>query len=247
MKKYFLILFSLFLYNFILAQEFEVTYTDTLGYGQPGSTIKLKGYVKNLSSINTLTIKLVRMQNMLPNHNWTTSLCTGVLCYPSFVDSVGFSLLPDSTEQFEIYFNSDSVQAGEGTVQLKIATINNSQVETQRFIGSTMPNSIEKVNILQTRYFHLISNYPNPFNNQTVISAKINTPGKIRLHVYDILGREVYAANSHVSTPGNLKFYWHGVTNEGAELSSGIYLYRLSTFKNGVLNFSNVKKLTLLR
>ncbi len=71
--------------------------------------------------------------------------------------------------------------------------------------------------------FTLYQNYPNPFNPSTTIRYAVPTTGRVRLSVYDILGREVKALVDEVMGAGE-----HAVQFNGADLSSGIYFYRLT-------------------
>ncbi|MBC8278642.1 MAG: T9SS type A sorting domain-containing protein [FCB group bacterium] len=66
--------------------------------------------------------------------------------------------------------------------------------------------------------------YPNPFNDQTIISYHLakNTP--VRLTVYDILGREVnLLVSSEIQEAGYYKIVWDGHNCQGNEAASGLY------------------------
>jgi len=92
----------------------------------------------------------------------------------------------------------------------------------------------------------LFSNYPNPFNNQTIISAQIYKSSKVTLQIFDILGREVFNTFKEISSAGKVTFRWNGTNNSSQELSSGIYFYRVTANSQGNINQSQIKKLTLL-
>jgi hypothetical protein len=73
--------------------------------------------------------------------------------------------------------------------------------------------------------FKLHQNYPNPFNPTTVISYQLPVNSEVRLEVFDMLGRRVATLISHErKSAGN-----HQVTFDASNLSSGVYIYRLST------------------
>ncbi len=75
--------------------------------------------------------------------------------------------------------------------------------------------------------FSLEQNYPNPFNPGTAIRVQVPEIGKVRLVVYDALGREVAVLMNGVYTPGS-----HEVRFDGSALSSGMYFYRLQEGNN---------------
>ncbi|AFN74927.1 Mannan endo-1,4-beta-mannosidase [Melioribacter roseus P3M-2] len=72
--------------------------------------------------------------------------------------------------------------------------------------------------------FALLQNYPNPFNPTTTISYNISKTAKVRISVYDALGREVRELVNELKTPGS-----YNVEFDGTGLASGIYFYRLET------------------
>ena len=68
----------------------------------------------------------------------------------------------------------------------------------------------------------LCQNYPNPFNPTTRIEYAIPRACRVRLRVFDMLGREVA-----VLVDGNAEPAWYTVTFQAQHLPSGVYLYRL--------------------
>lgn len=97
-------------------------------------------------------------------------------------------------------------------------------------------NGIKNTNV-NPNVFALAQNYPNPFNPTTNISYSVKNNGKVRLSVYDVLGREVAVVVNQVQTAGP-----HTVTFSGNGLSSGMYFYKLEA-GNKVLT----KKMVLLK
>lgn len=72
--------------------------------------------------------------------------------------------------------------------------------------------------------FELIGNYPNPFNNGTVIQYNVPEPGQVQITVHDILGREVMELYNGGTPPG-----LHEVRFEAGSLASGLYFYRMQS------------------
>jgi ligand-binding sensor domain-containing protein len=90
--------------------------------------------------------------------------------------------------------------------------------------------------------YQLDQNYPNPFNPSTTIKFHIqpkinNNLSKVKLVVYNILGKEVATLINQELSAGNYE-----VKFDGNNYSSGLYFYRLEA--NG---FVQTKKMTLIK
>lgn len=72
--------------------------------------------------------------------------------------------------------------------------------------------------------FSLGQNYPNPFNPSTVIEYKIPADGNVTLKIYNLLGEEVITLIDKYQEKGSYSAVWNA-----ANLSSGIYIYRLQS------------------
>jgi hypothetical protein len=72
--------------------------------------------------------------------------------------------------------------------------------------------------------FSLHNNYPNPFNQSTVITYSIPARTAVKLTIYDLQGKQIatlvdnFQESGTYSVPFNARF-----------LSSGVYLYRLNS------------------
>jgi hypothetical protein len=106
-------------------------------------------------------------------------------------------------------------------------------------MSSSMPQTLQRA-----------QNYPNPFNPTTTVGYTVGAvslpagqaggqrtaESRVRLAVYDLLGREVAVLVDGMMPAGE-----HNVTFYGANLPTGAYVYRLAT-ESGVL----AKKMILL-
>ncbi len=72
--------------------------------------------------------------------------------------------------------------------------------------------------------YSLNQNYPNPFGAQTTIQFSLPASQKVRLEIYDVLGRRVA-----ILVDGPMAAGQHEVQFSAPALSNGMYLYRLST------------------
>jgi hypothetical protein len=94
--------------------------------------------------------------------------------------------------------------------------------------------------------FSLSINCPNPFNPATRIQysvgAKSTQPVPIKLRIYNVLGQLVRTLVEESKKPGNYEVIWDGREENGNEVASGVYLYRLEAGE-----FTQTQKMVLIR
>ncbi len=90
--------------------------------------------------------------------------------------------------------------------------------------------------------FNLAQNSPNPFNPGTEIRYQLPEYCKVRLDIYDVLGRRVVTLVNEFQAAGTKIVSWDGKDEKGLDAVSGIYFYRLRAG-----SFANIKKMTLIR
>jgi WD40 repeat protein len=73
----------------------------------------------------------------------------------------------------------------------------------------------------------LFQNYPNPFNPETVIRYVLPKAEEVVLVVYDVMGRRVWTLMEGQQGKGVHTVMWEGKDEEGQQVASGIYVYRL--------------------
>ena len=86
----------------------------------------------------------------------------------------------------------------------------------------------------QVKRTALFQNFPNPFNPETWIPYRLSADSDATLSIYNVQGQLVRRLNLGEQTAGEYSTqeraaYWDGRNNSGAQVSSGIYFYRLST------------------
>jgi hypothetical protein len=92
------------------------------------------------------------------------------------------------------------------------------------------------------RRFELFPNFPNPFNNETVIKYTLSQPSPVSLVIYNILGQKVRTLIRDEKQSGTMSVAWNGKDDRGKEVSSGIYFYRLKAGE-----YSQTKRMVLLK
>ncbi len=90
--------------------------------------------------------------------------------------------------------------------------------------------------------FSLSQNYPNPFNPTTNIKFSIPSQGLVTLKVYNTLGKEVSGLVNNTLNAGTYE-----VNFNASNLSSGIYYYKINFTNIEGKNFSDTKKLMLVK
>ena len=77
--------------------------------------------------------------------------------------------------------------------------------------------------------FHLFPLYPNPFNSSVVVRFFLSQPQRVKLAVFDVLGRRVALLIDRPLKSGLQQVCWNGTTDSGNPAASGIYYFRLSS------------------
>lgn len=90
--------------------------------------------------------------------------------------------------------------------------------------------------------FSLAQNYPNPFNATTRIVFSLPRKADATLMIYNTLGQRVKTLAGDAYSAGEHEAVWNGTDDDGAEVASGVYFYRL-VWENQCL----VRKMVLLK
>ncbi len=83
----------------------------------------------------------------------------------------------------------------------------------------------------------LFQNFPNPFNNTTIIKFALQKSGFVNLKIYDILGKEIITLLNKKLNSGN-----YTIPFSNNQIPSGVYFYHLQTE-----DFSQTKKLLIIK
>jgi len=72
-----------------------------------------------------------------------------------------------------------------------------------------------------------LSHAPNPFNASTTISFTLDSPGPVRLCVFDALGRRIRTLANGPFASGLHTITWLGTDQDGHLMASGVYFLKL--------------------
>ena len=90
---------------------------------------------------------------------------------------------------------------------------------------------------------NLETNYPNPFNPQTIISFSVaQTSSFVTLDVYNLRGQKIRTLVKEMKYPGYYQVVWDGTDDTKKHVASGLYFYRMKT-----PDYQNMKKMILLK
>ena len=83
--------------------------------------------------------------------------------------------------------------------------------------------SVDEDNISELpKSFSLEPNYPNPFNPSTTITFNMPEEAKVRITVFDVIGRKVATLTDQVYAAGTHEMVW-----DASSYASGVYFYRM--------------------
>jgi len=154
---------------------------------------------------------------------------------PELMDKLGLTL-----EDLAVFFyNEDGTFEEEGIFNIVVDTTENKVYAeiahfSQVILGDRsllLPTSVSRDGAAQPDRYMLYANYPNPFNPETEIRFNIagSSDQRVKLTVYDLLGRRIRMLTDADYTPGRHAVRWDGRDGSGNRVASGVYLYRLES------------------
>ncbi len=95
--------------------------------------------------------------------------------------------------------------------------------------------------------YRLMQNYPNPFNPSTTIVVDLPIASVVQLGVYNMLGQEVATLSNGWMQAGSSVIVWNGKDNNGHQVVSGVFIYRMTATGSDGRHFTGSHKMILLK
>jgi hypothetical protein len=109
------------------------------------------------------------------------------------------------------------------------------------------PTSIESVQLPIPSDFSLKQNYPNPFNPSTSIEFTLPVISNVKIQIYNLLGQTVKVLIDGYKNSGYHKLNWNSDDAGGNLVSSGIYFYEMNAKGIDGREFSQLRKMILIK
>jgi hypothetical protein len=194
-------------------------------------------------SINWIPVELISFQASPSgsdvNLNWITATETNNRGFEvqrsngSDFEPIAFVQGNGTTTEVHAYsFIDKDVKAGKYSYRLK-------QVN---FDGTFEYSNVIEVEVRAIKEYALEQNYPNPFNPSTKITYSLAVDSKVKLIVYNLLGKTVATLVNEIVPAGSQE-----VTFDGINLNSGVYFYRIEATSNDGNSFVDIKKMILTK
>lgn len=149
------------------------------------------------------------------------------------------TLLPMGTLVVTISFISPSPTAM--PLHIKIAPETSKTLTPSSYVSVTVVVAGKSKSLLPEG-FSLSQNYPNPLNQETLIKYTIPEDCHVKLTIYNILGQKVKTLVDQYQAAGYKMLHWNGRDDEGNEVASGVYLYKIKADR-----YINVKKMAVVK
>lgn len=138
----------------------------------------------------------------------------------------------------QIELTADQIQHVQSVIeQMELTSEQAAAFEVALFGDGSGKSSLPKA-------FSLGQNAPNPFNPSTTIKFAVpeGNAGVVTLKVYDVRGRLVRSLVDGAKESGNYTVFWDGTNQNGQQVSSGVYFYRMVTGE-----FTQTRKMVMLK
>jgi hypothetical protein len=226
--------------------------------GSAGNTVRMPVVINDPSGIDAFGLEITFPEDLLSfvevAKTWLTQewfALVGVERESGLITIGGLNtegLTWNSSEAIaNIVFEVRTVAQGEGNLNITEAVddLSRSQLINGHF--KVTQSSVAEIENITPYDFWLGQNYPNPFNPETRLDFRLpHYKGqerlKVTLRVYDIRGRMIRTLVDEKKPGGTYQVIWDGKDENGNEVASGVYFYKLEAD-----DFTQAKKMVLIK
>ncbi len=177
--------------------------------------------------------------------------CKGAAVIKSDQVQLNAYILNDSTItlenlEFELYFPTRStgiIKADYSVYDHYTGKYESRTATTNDFSNYLMVSLAENNDCQIPKVTELCQNYPNPFNPETRINFELEQNAGVKLEIFNLKGQKVITLVNDNLTAGYYSERWYGNDEKGNQVTSGVYLYRLTTTNGDCLS----KKMIMLK
>tara|TARA_Y100001978_G_scaffold145851_1_gene130835 strand:- start:986 stop:1939 length:954 start_codon:yes stop_codon:yes gene_type:complete len=141
---------------------------------------------------------------------------------------------------FNLYFIVSYSESDQITLRSNNIVFNESNSMQEFSVSITDNLKVDKP--IGNENFHIISNYPNPFNASTLVKYILPASGKVQASIVDIRGQLVKSLFNDIQESGEKAIRWNGFNDKGKKVPSGIYFF---TIQNNAKR--HIKKVTYVQ
>ncbi|KAA3606901.1 MAG: T9SS C-terminal target domain-containing protein [Calditrichaeota bacterium] len=150
--------------------------------------------------------------------------------------------LNSTTSNSYSFVDNSEFRNGE-TYTYYISDVETNGVETKHEESAQSVKFILDGEVTQTKLdYELAQNFPNPFNPSTTINFQIKKDQRVKLQVYNLNGQLVKELVNEKMNKGSHSVNWNGTDQNGNQVSSGTYFYKLTSG-----TFTQTNKMILLK
>ncbi len=102
-------------------------------------------------------------------------------------------------------------------------------------------------NTLLPKDYTLQQNYPNPFNPSTTIEYTLPINSNVKVTIYNLLGEVVNTLVDGEQNAGSHMVNWNSSDAHGSKVGSGVYFYELKANGSNGSQFTQIRKMILLK
>ncbi len=157
-------------------------------------------------------------------------------------DTFPIEILPG--KEIYLHFNFQTFGLSEVRDNIYIAAYKANEMASLPIILIGNPTTaVQENNLTNPSEFMLTQNYPNPFNPISSFSYSLPSESRVKIEIYNVLGKEIEIIVDKIQNAGSYKITW-----DANEFSSGVYFYRIFAITlNGKNKYTATKKMLLIK